>query len=193
MPEPFHLPAWSEPIDLGALLRVAPVTPTVKGMFFQQMVEAARAASGVAPGRASYSTLREYPLHEWLELLVRSAELAHPGVPVREGLRRLGHGSYAMVSESMIGKVLIGAVGNDLGALLRVAPRVYRLTTTIGSAEVSFLEPRRAIVQLRDIWDFPDAYHVGIYEGGLRAMGQSGEVRVRVHGPASADLELRWA
>lgn len=192
MDEVFHLPEWSAPLDLAAHLRLAPAESTVKGMFLQQIVEAALAASGTRLGRGEYSAVKDYPLHEWLELLVRGAGLTHPDVPVREGLRRLGQRCYPMLAESMIGKILVSVAGNDINAILRVAPRVYRVSSTIGAVEVSFLEPQRAIIQLREIWDFPDAYQVGIYEGGLRALGRSGEVRVRVLGPASADLELVW-
>jgi uncharacterized protein (TIGR02265 family) len=188
----FREPDWTAPIDLAELLAQAPAEQSVKGLFFASIVARARAASGVSPGRPSYATFQDYPLREWLELLIRAAELTHPREPVREGLRRLGRGAYAAFTDSVIGKVLVSTAGGDVGAVLRQLPRIYRVSGNTGTAEVSFIEPARAIIHLRDIWDFPDAYQVGIYEGGLAALGATGHVRVRTLGLSGADLEVTW-
>ena len=53
-------------------------------------------------------------------------------------------------------------------------------------------EPGRAVLGLRDIWDYLDAWHVGIYEGALAAFGVEGEVRVRSFDLQNGDLEIRY-
>jgi uncharacterized protein (TIGR02265 family) len=188
----FRFPDWSAPIDLRERLLETPVEHRVKGMFHRQIVEQARATSGTSPAEGEYLPFSDYPMREWMDLLVRCAELAHPHVPVREGIRRLGHLSYATFEASSAGEMMIGLTGRDMSGVLRFGPRYYRVTGRGGIADVSFLAAQRAIVHLRDVWDFPDAYHVGVYEGMLRAMSVEGQVKVRTIGPASTDIEVVW-
>jgi uncharacterized protein (TIGR02265 family) len=51
---------------------------------------------------------------------------------------------------------------------------------------------RRARVELRQIWPFPDAYQVGVFEGALQAIDLAGEVQVRVLSPCDVDFEVTW-
>jgi uncharacterized protein (TIGR02265 family) len=188
----FRLPDWNAPIDLTERLHRVPAEHTIKGMFIRQILEEARAASGTAPASDCYAPFQDYPVREWLELLVGCAPLAHPQLPVREGLRRFGQSAYAMFAASVIGQVLGGFADQDAGARMRLLPRIYRIAGRPGSVDASFPGSHRAIVHLRDVWDFPDAYHVGFCEGGLRAIGVSGQVKVRLITQASADLDVSW-
>src|SRR4029079_15997312 len=90
------------------------------------------------------------------------------------------------------GEMMIGLAGGDMSGVLRVVPRYYRITGRGGIADVSFLAAQRVIVHLRDVWDFPDAYHVGAYEGVLRGMSVEGQVKVRTIGPTSTDMDVMW-
>ncbi len=191
MPE-FRFPDWRAPIDLADRVRRAPAEHTVKGMFFQQALEAACSATGEARAPSRYAPFEDYPLRDWLGLLVRAAEVAYPGEPVREGLRRIGRRAREAFASSVIGNVLLSPVDHDVSARLRLAPRIYRMMGRGGSVDASFPTPTRALLHLRDVWDFPDAYHVGIFESVLCALGISGQVRVRVLGQASADIEVSW-
>ena len=49
----------------------------------------------------------------------------------------------------------------------------------------------RARVELRQIWSFPDAYQVGVFEGAMLALDIEGEVQLRVLSPCDADFEVR--
>jgi uncharacterized protein (TIGR02265 family) len=188
----FRLPDWSAPIDLAERLHRVPAEHTIKGMFIQWILEEARAASGSAPASDRYAPFQDYPLREWIELLVGCVPLSHPQVPVREGLRRFGQRAYAMFAASVVGQVLVGVADQGAGARIRLLPRIYRIAGRAGNVDASFPAPHRAIVHLRDVWDFPDAYHVGVCEGGLRALGVSGQVKVRMISQASADLDVCW-
>ena len=189
----FRFPDWNAPIDLHERLLRMPAEQTTKGMFMQQIIDQARAASGTSLIQSSFLPFRDYPMSEWMELLVRGAEIAHPVVPVREGIRRLGHLSYGMFAASSAGQVMIGVAGGSMSGLLRFVPRFYRITGRGGIADVSFPAAHTAIVHLRDVWDFPDAYHVGVYEGVMRGVGATGQVKVRTIGASGADLEVVWS
>jgi uncharacterized protein (TIGR02265 family) len=189
----FHLPDWSAPIDLAERLRWVPAEHTIKGMFIQKILEESRGASETMPAPDRYAPFQDYPMREWLDLLVRCAPLAHPRASQREALRRFGQSAYAMFAASVVGQVLVGFVNQDVSARIRLLPRIYRLLRRAGSVDASFPAPRRAIVHLRDVWDFPDAYHVGVSEGALRALGVAGQVKVRLISQASADLDVSWS
>jgi uncharacterized protein (TIGR02265 family) len=191
LPE-FRFPDWDAPIDLAERLRRVPAEHAVKGIFIQQVLDEACAVSGRATVAGYYAPFEDYPMREWLVLLVHGAELTCPEAPVREGIRRMGQRAYGTLAGSIVGNVLLSVVGQDIRALLRLIPRIYRVTGQGGSASASFPAPNRALVHLRDVWDFPDAFHVGLHEGALRALGTSGQVKIRVIGQASVDLEIVW-
>jgi uncharacterized protein (TIGR02265 family) len=189
----FRHPDWTAPIDVGELaerLCRVPAEHTIKGMFIQRILEEARAATGTAPASARYALYQDYPLREWIEILVRCAPLSYPLSPVREALRRFGQSAYATFAASVVGQVLIGSMDQHKRERIRLLPCFYRVAGRAGSVEASFPAPYRAIVHLRDVWDFPDAYHVGVCEGGLRVLGISGQVKVRMISQGSADLEV---
>ena len=50
----------------------------------------------------------------------------------------------------------------------------------------------RAVVALRDLWNFPDSYQVGVFEGAMETFGLRGDIRVRVHSLADVDLLITW-
>jgi uncharacterized protein (TIGR02265 family) len=187
----FTDPDWEAPLDLGERLAAVPPDITIKGMFFQLIVDEARNASGRSPGRERYVPFKGYPADEWMKVLVECAGLTYPRLPAREGIRRLGRRVYGMFVETMVGRVLFSVVGGSTTAALRVLPQAYRISGT-GKAEVSVIRDDRAVVHLRGLWDFPDAYHVGVLEGGLTALGRVGKVRVRVLSLCDVDMELTW-
>jgi uncharacterized protein (TIGR02265 family) len=188
----FQLPDFEVPLDLETRLDEAPEDGRVKGMFFQSILEQVAAAGASYPTEQRYFGFKDYPLRDFLRILGEAAPLAHPGESPREALRRVGRQVYPTFVQSMVGKVLFGMVGDDFSAALSLAGKAYRISQTVGSAEVGENEAGRAIIHLRDVWAFPDAYQVGIYEGGLDVFGLEGEVRVRLLSSCDADLEVRW-
>jgi uncharacterized protein (TIGR02265 family) len=194
MSKPFSLPDLSAPLDLAERLRDMPPGAAAKGMFFQSMVDAARAAAGHAPGRERYVAFKDYPMDEFMTVMAECAVLVFPHVPPRDAIRRLALNAYAKFEESTIGRVLTSVAGRNFHATLRLVPRMYAVTIHPGHGEVAMgaIEERRAEVLIRGLWDFPDAWHVGVFEGGMRVFGKTGEVRVRVHSRCDVDLELSW-
>jgi uncharacterized protein (TIGR02265 family) len=192
MIDDFVIPDPNAPLDLAERLAQLPAQATVKGMFFQTMSDQAFVASGQLPGRDRYVAYKDYPLREWIELLLKAARLTFPRVPVREGIRRLGQESYPTFTRSMVGKVLMAAAGNNFGAALRLAPRAFFLTSSTTRCQVVAMEETRAELRLVRAWDFTEALHVGVFEGTMRAFQRKGVVRVRILSLSSADFEITW-
>jgi uncharacterized protein (TIGR02265 family) len=192
MTEGFHQPDVLAPLELDARLSGIPKDANVKGMFLSSLVDHVEARTGERIGRKRYVAFVSYPLAELLELLPKAAELVHPNLPVREGMRRLGQAAYPTFADSTLGRVLMSIAGSDPRAALHLAPRAYRLVGNTGEARVVDVDDCTSILELRGVWSFPDAYNVGVHEGALEAFGQDGEVRVRVHSISDVDLEIRW-
>lgn len=190
--EGFRAPDWHAPLDLQARLEQLPNGLVVKGMFLQGFVDEAYERSGRRPGRGAYTTFRDYPLREMLELMAETVELAYPHVPPREGLRRLGHIAYPTFAHSTVGRVVMSMVGDDPKAALHHAPKSYRLIGNAGTANVIDVAEKCCILELRDVWGWPDAYNVGVHEGAIEEWGLEGDIRVRVHSMCDVDLRIEW-
>jgi len=190
--EGFGRPDWDAPIDVDGRLEGAPSDGWVRGMFFQGLVDFVRAKTGQPVGRERYLAFKAYPLREYIELLASLAGAAFPDVPLREGLRRLGHRAYPNLMASTIGRVLFSVAANDFGEALRLVGQVYRVVANPGRVLVAQVEPGFALLELRSMWTFADAYQVGVFEGGMKAYRREGEVQVRVRSLSEVDLSLRW-
>jgi uncharacterized protein (TIGR02265 family) len=185
----FALPDWQAPLDAAALIALAPEDGKVKGLYFQDLVDRAGA---LADARPRYVPFIDYPLREYMALCVSAAEAAHPREPLRNGLRLLGRGAYPKLVSTLIGKTIFGVAGRDFGTVLELASRGYSVSMSPGAVSLTERESHRARVELRQIWNFADAYQVGVFEGALIALGSSGEVKIRQLSPCDVDFEVTW-
>ncbi|MEM9069807.1 MAG: DUF2378 family protein [Myxococcota bacterium] len=164
----------------------------VKGMFFAAIAREARERTGTHVGRERYVKFEGYPLQEWLAFLPEAAVAAYPDQPPREGMRRFGQGAFEVFTTSLAGRVLFSLAGRNVRMAVGLTGRAFDVIGSHGRVEVLVNESGRAVLGLRDMWDYLDAWHVGIYEGALRAFGQTGEVRVLARDRSNGDLELRY-
>jgi uncharacterized protein (TIGR02265 family) len=193
-PDPgFTLPDWNAPLDTAAQISRAPESGTIKGLYFQDVIAVASAHGTVEKARPRYLPFLDYPMREYMQLLVAAANIVYPREPIRNGLRRLGRLAYPTLAETLIGRALFGVAGGDFGIILGLASRAYSISVKPGEVTLAELEGRHALLRLRDLWNFPDTYQVGVFEGGLIATGLRGEVRVRVLSPCDVDFEVTWS
>lgn len=186
----FVAPDFRQGIDLAAQKRLVQPGATVKGMQLQGLLDE-QARCGYPPTRR-YVAFRDYPGEALLERLVETAARCHPAVPVREGLRRVGHSAYGALARSTIGKVLFAVAGTAPKQFLDVTARAYAVSGSTGASEVLLSREHEAVVRLTEIYSFVDAWHVGIFEGALAAIGAPCTVRIHLRSPTAADLLLRW-
>src|SRR5262249_11745703 len=108
----FTLPSLRAPLDAAAHIAAAPEWGSVKGLFFQDLVNVA-SAHGTVKSRQRYLPFLDYPLREYMDLLVACAGIVHPREPLRSGLRRLGRLAYPTFSKTLIGRAIFGVAGRD--------------------------------------------------------------------------------
>ena len=187
---PFADPTFVGDLDVETRLARAPVDGMVKGMFFEAIAEEASARAGQRVGRPRYVAFRGYPLAEWLEFLPEAAQKAYPALHPREGMRRFGHNAFSVFDGCMAGRVVMSMAGRNLVASVALTSRIFQVIGSHGTLTATTNVPGRAVIGLRDVWDYIDAWYVGIFEGALKAFGTSGEVRVRMQDAANGDIEL---
>lgn len=186
----FREPDLRAPLDVAGLIAAVPTQCTAKGMFFEQLARSAR-KHGVAC-EARYVAFRDYPLGAYMRLMADYGAARHPGVPVREALRRVGWEAFPTLMSSVAGRVIFAFAGRDVRSALRLAPDAYKHSLSHSSVRSLLNTAGQAVLEYRDVWNFPDSYHVGAIEGGCRAFGSEPRVRLCVRSATSVDMLIRW-
>lgn len=168
----------------------APETGTVRGLYFSEIMRLAPWLRGTA--RRRYVPFSKYPLREFMQLLVDAGRQAHPSKSPHEALRLLGMTTYSTFASSMAGVSLLSSVSIDIERILELTPHIYPLAIEPARIEIAHRAPGEAIIQLRDVWTFPESYQVGVWLGGMSFVGVDGTIDVIRHGWCNVDFHLRW-
>jgi uncharacterized protein (TIGR02265 family) len=168
----------------------APESGVVRGLYFLDLL---RAAPHIAAPRKRYIAFSNYPMREFMQMVVNAARAAHPAAAPQEAIRRLGFGVYDVFANSLSGSALLSVAQRDFIRVLDLAPRGYELSVEPCKVTIEAEGHNgRALVQLRELWTFPEAYHVGLWQGMLAALGIEGTVTHEVLSPSAVDLQIKW-
>ena len=179
---------WSAPLDAATWIDGVPSEHQIRGMFPDKVAKLA-AESGHAIGRSRYIAFKFYPLKEHIELMAEAVPLLYPDAGMREGLRRLGAHATPTLQDSMIGRVFSSFVGGSPVGALSLVGKSYTTTRNGGTAKtVHYEEQRHLVISFRDVWDYPEALHVGIVEAFLQGMGIDWTARVRRIAPSHIEV-----
>lgn len=181
---------WEAAIDVPMHIDAAPTHATMRGFLTTPVVRAARKL-GFHIGREKYLDFREYPLREHLEVLVDGASKLYPSLSLRRGFREIAKMTLPAMRETTVGRVLLSLSEGSRGrSALQLVAKTYRMTRNVGVANIGEATDGHADIELREIHDFADSLHVGIFEHLLVGLGHSGRVQVRRHTAFDVDLRL---
>ncbi|MEN9577566.1 MAG: hypothetical protein RJA70_575 [Pseudomonadota bacterium] len=186
----FLTPDLSAEVDVQARILATPTDAIVKGMFFEYLARSARRFN--VPCAPSYTAFRDYPMRDYMDLLYRYGRSRYPRLPVREAIRRVGWEAFPSLMESIAGRVIFAIAGRDIQAALKVTPKAYAHSIRPGQVEVAYLGEHQCVLELRNVWNFPDFYQVGTLEGGCRTFQPGVQAWTRVHSLCNVDILLRW-
>jgi uncharacterized protein (TIGR02265 family) len=189
MPAQFSRPDFGAPLDVDALVAAIPERATVKGMFFHSALGQARKKGVILPGREKYVAFQDYTVREHVQVLAECARLIYPGDSPRQALRRLGRDAYRIFVESMVGRVLFSVAARRFESALHLTSKAYKVVGNVSSATIEDEQPNSPVVHLRGVWNFPDSYHVGVFEEAVDDYGKKCEVLIRRN--AADDVELK--
>jgi uncharacterized protein (TIGR02265 family) len=169
-----------------------------RGLFFQGTLRYVRKvapevdlAKAAGLGDARYVTFSHYPYGDFLRLNAAGARVLKPEKPA-DGLRELGAHAYDTLLESQVGKVVLGAFGKNFDYVVMAGARAYSVSLNFGNVEVEPLAAGHVRFRFREMPAFLDTFQRGVFEGGMRACGVTGEVEVVSHDVASATFDIRW-
>lgn len=188
----FELPRWDAPYDVESDIDAAPADATVRGMFFDFVLDRVRKETGQSIDDQSRIAFGKYPMREYLKLLTRGASVLYPGVPLREGLRRLGFTTYNEFFETMIGRAIFSIAGRSFERVTTIAPKAYEVCYDPTFVDAKLIGPKNVRVVMAPMFVFPDTFHVGVWEGAARLYGHEAEVRVKRTRPGYVDYDVRW-
>ena len=81
--------------------------------------------------------------------------------------------------------------GRSFESAMSLVTKVYSMMAGLSIRITEGSEGRR-VVALRDIWSYPDCYHVGLFEAAMSDYGHTGIVKVRSISLTDVDLEVTW-
>jgi len=186
----FVTPDWSEPLDIEPLLEACTPAHRLKGLFFDAAQKVA-ARAGLSVPMARYMAFKEYPAEDYVRLVGGWVSTQRLSVPPRQLIRMIGWEAFPAFRSTVAGKVILAAAGGTVEDLIGSSGRAYAISISSGSL-VPRVGTKRAELEIRGIPTFADSFHVGVFEGVLRAYEHEGTVRVRRHSPVDVDLLLEW-
>jgi uncharacterized protein (TIGR02265 family) len=193
--KPVHvLPDWKAPLDVDAALARIPADGTVRGLFFHDLANACAGVGRSAPPSMPPRVVAwgRYPMRAFARCLVETAQALAPGASPREGLRAIGRNAYPALADSMVGRVVFGALGKDYMAIVRICAKAYEMSLSHGRASPVEVSPGRTVVRVDEMYNFFDSYQVGVFEGALDACGIQGTVAIWLETPISGEILATW-
>lgn len=191
IPPGFRTPDPQTMFDLHRQRAGVPAHATVKGMFFNAMVDEVKARGEVLRGVKPVAAFHDFPLTGLLDLYEEAAGLCYGDLTLYEGMRRLSRPAFEVFSDSLIGKVVFGAVGRDVSRILKLSARAWGHATNVGTLEVERLDGHAALIRV-DEFHLGEPVAVGIAEGVLQAAGRTGTVALRMSTPLAGEFWLHW-
>ncbi len=197
------MPARSMPSNKTELAaRIAATKPNdgVRGLFFKVVFDlvaqqaGAAALSQVRTGALAkdLSELRTYPASDYLTLLYAAADVLEEKLgPQDVVFNACGRACVRRFSAGP-GQVVFGILGKGDPQRLFAQTRVaFSTVVTYGKREHRPAGPKACILSYRGDMQ-PPAYHVGIFEGALEALGFQGTVTAHPLNIDSVDYEIAW-
>ena len=192
LPPGFAPPDFSAPLDLAGHLAKLGAHAAVKGTVAATVVDAVNAAGRPPITSKRFMPFRDYPMAEVLELQVAGATALYPGLPIREGLRRLGADGFASFMKTLLGRVMYGVFGNTVSSVFRVANKGFEVMQNTGTVRTIIVDDNAVKLVFASTYTFLDSHHVGIVEGALAACGRTGVVGVKLESPTDGEIYAAW-
>jgi uncharacterized protein (TIGR02265 family) len=181
-----HPETWE---DLEARIAKVPPDAKVRGMFLS---EVHRLVPRLNATRPRYIPFTMYPVREYMGLLLRATRARHPSKPPASALLELGFGVYSLFAESLAGTAIMAATNSDFARVCQAGPKAYGITLSPGSINVVHVGANEAMLQLRDIWVFPEVFHTGIWLGAMMSCKVRGTIEVTRWSPCDVDYHMHW-
>jgi uncharacterized protein (TIGR02265 family) len=173
--------------QLNARIRQTPESAMIRGLFPGELL---KSVPGLQAPRRRYVPFSHYPMREYLELILRGAQLLNPGMTAGNAVLLLGLEVYELFATSLAGAAIFGIAQRNFRRMTELAPKAYEVTLKPGRVDVVQVNEQDALVQLRGVWAFPDIFHAGIWLGAMRTCECEGTIVITRHSLCDVDFEV---
>jgi uncharacterized protein (TIGR02265 family) len=190
----------SNKTELAARIAVTRPNDGVRGLFFRVVFDLVEKRAGTqalnqlrtGPLARDIQNLRTYPASEYLTMLYGAADVLEQQLgPEDVVFNACGRACVQSFSHGP-GQVVFGILGKGDPQRLFAQTRVaFSTVVTYGQREHHPAGSKACVIAYRGDMQ-PPAYHVGIFEGALEALGFKGTVTAQVLGIDSVDYEIAW-
>jgi uncharacterized protein (TIGR02265 family) len=186
--------------ELAARIAITQPSDTVRGLFFKvvldfvEKLEGTEARHRVLEGLQSqeFSDLRTYPATDYLRLLYSAADVLEQRLGPEEVVFNACGRACVQRFSSGAGQIVFGILGKgDPQRLFAQTKMAFSTVVTYGQREHRPAGSHSCILTYRGDMQ-PPAYHVGIFEGALEALGFQGKVTARPMSLELVDYEIQW-
>lgn len=194
----FVKPDFTAPLDVAAILKQIPDSITLKGAFVdsieKMVVELPNWREELYRGmpHQQYATFKNYPRHEIMQLEVRAAQMKYPNAPLRQALRLGGQTVYPQMLSTIVGKMIMAALGNDLNTLFRVVPRTMHMFLNFAHIASYQVADRHWLMHFKDYYSYIDCGEVGIMEGMVMHYKCQPDIRICPVSTFEIWYDIRW-
>ena len=175
--------------DFSERVEAAPSWAEIRGMFLREIL---RLEPRVRTPHPDYVAFSLYPVREYMQLLLDAARMKYPDKKPADALLELGLGVYALFARSLSGIAIFSVAGSNFTRICELSSKAYSVTLKPGDAKLAKSEPGYALVQLRDVWPFPECFHCGIWMGAMQACKVQGSIEVTRLSPSDVNLAITW-
>lgn len=174
-------------------IEATPAHATVKGMYIDAFLRTLDRKRLPRPTTKRFMSFTDYPLRDYMSLLLEACPKLHPHESIAEALKCQGRLVYPTLISSTVGKVIFSIAGRSWTAALPLTARGYEISLKPGSAQTHDMTENSALLSLRNVHNFAECFHVGVMEGAMDIFRVSGTVTPQsLNRPCDVDLLLNW-
>lgn len=183
---------WFAPFDLQRYRSIVPEDAKVKTIFARDVVNQLQRRDKTIQPPKDLITGKDCSLRAYMTLLHDASKVLYPDQPPRIAMRQLGRSVFPTFVESLVGRVILGVMGEDVVGIIKLSNKAASATISTGEVAIVMAARGEAILHFRNIY-LSDTYQVGVMEGMLDATRRR-NVKVRLNSYSIDDvyMQLTW-
>lgn len=132
------------------------------------------------------------PFRPYLGVLVFAARLLR-GSELGEGLREVGMAAYPGFVETLVGRMLFGALGRNPLRVLMMGPNGWRICNNFGEVHSEQLDAQHVRYHFQGHpFGLLETLYVGTVEGACRVLEITPEIEVAKPSDTRGVIDIRW-
>lgn len=197
-------PRFAREIDVDAILARAPPGAANKGVIVKAAFDSVQARPELAawsperiwaeagcPGETP-GLFQFVPLRHYLDVMVFAAKLLRPEC-IGEGLREIGVAIYPGFVETLVGRMVFGALGRNPARVLMMGPNGWRICNNFGEVHSEQLGPEHVRYHFVDHpFALVETLYAGTVEGACRVLEVTPELLVAQPSARQSVVDIRW-